>query len=243
MVGQSAPARRAGESACDFSDAARRAGVRIGTLLLGWVLVFVPARPAAGQERRGPPVARAGPADSPADLEVHEQPLVDRGAYAHFLGALAYGRGLRFNNPYRLATVLGSNAESLSLTAPYADVSAAVAFGEPDGFQQGAALHASIALSGVPQEVVTPAYLALYRFSPRWLGYARAGIPLVLEPDFGPGAELGVGGGFLVTAGLGVTAELVGSLFYGAATEARSVTTIPVVSLQLGVLVDYEVLP
>lgn len=202
------------------------------------------ARPASAEARpRAPSVARAGPTDLPPDLEAHEEPLADRGAYAHFLGALAYGRGLRFNNPYRLSTVLGSSAESLSLTAPYLDASLAAAFGDPDGFQQGGALHLSVALTGVPQEVMTPSYLALYRVAPRWIAYARAGVPIVLEPDVAPGAELGLGGAFMVTAGLGVTAELVGSLFYGAATEQRSITTIPVVSLQIGVLFDYEVLP
>jgi len=35
----------------------------------------------------------------------------------------------------------------------------------------------------------------------------------------------------------------VGSLYYGAATQDRSVTTIPVLSAQLGLFVDYEVLP
>lgn len=236
MVGPRAPV-------CRLRGTRRARAQRVMTLV-GAVPLFVAARPAAGQERPGAPsVARAGPAPPPADLVAHEQPLTDRGAYAHFLGTVAYGRGLRFNNPYRLATVLGSSAGSLSLTAPYADLSIAAAFGNPDGFQQGAALHASIALTGVPQEVLTPSYLALYRLSPRFLVTGRAGVPLVLEPDFGAGLELAAGGGYLVTAGLGVTAELVGSLFYGAATEQRSITTIPVVSLELGVLVDYEVLP
>jgi len=40
-----------------------------------------------------------------------------------------------------------------------------------------------------------------------------------------------------------VQSELVGSLYYGAATQDRSVTTIPVLSAQIGLFVDYEVLP
>ena len=40
-----------------------------------------------------------------------------------------------------------------------------------------------------------------------------------------------------------VQSEITGSFFYGAATQERSVTTIPVISAQLGLFVDYEVLP
>jgi hypothetical protein len=168
---------------------------------------------------------------------------LDRGVYVHLFGTAALGRGLRFNNPYRLATPLGDSAESLSLTAPYADLGLAGAFGDPDGLQHGLAVHLSVALEGVPQEVLTPGYLALIRLPPRFLAYGRAGLPVVLEPDASLGAELGAGGAWMATAALGLTAELVGSLFYGAATHERAATAYPILSLQLGVLVDYEVLP
>ena len=36
--------------------------------------------------------------------------------------ALAVGRGVRFNNPYRLEEPLGDTAESVSLAATYLDV-------------------------------------------------------------------------------------------------------------------------
>ncbi len=58
------------------------------------------------------------------------------------------GDGLRFNNPYRLATPLGDDAESLSRTAPYVDVGLAATFGNPLGFQHGAALRTSAAVAG-----------------------------------------------------------------------------------------------
>ena len=163
--------------------------------------------------------------------------------YAHLFGALMLGRGLRFNNPYRLSTELGDDAESLSLTATYLDLSFGAALGPPDGLQHGAALGASFALAGVPQEVLTPSYVALYRLPERvWL-HARAGLPLVIEPDFNVGGEFAVGGAFLVSGGLGFGGELVTSLFYGAATHERSQTAIPIVSLELGLVVDYEVFP
>jgi hypothetical protein len=165
------------------------------------------------------------------------------GTYVHLFGALAIGRGFRFNNPYRLETQLGDDAESLSLTATYIDLSASAALGNAEGFQHGASLHLSAALDGVPQEVVTPSYMLLYPFPPSFFVYGRAGLPIIIEPDTGVGYELAAGGAWLITAGLGATAELVGDLFYGAATQEKSVTVIPVLSLQIGVIVDYEILP
>lgn len=191
--------------------------------------------------------AFAEPADEPppeAPAETFPAEIAAApGTYMHLFGALAVGRGLRFNNPYRLATPLGDDAESLSLTATYADASLSATFGDPEAIEHGGSVHFSVALEGVPQEVLTPSYLALTRFGPRVLAYGRAGLALVLGPDENLGYELALGGAYLVTAGLGVNAELVGDLFYGAATQERSASAIPILSFQLGVLVDYEVLP
>jgi hypothetical protein len=167
----------------------------------------------------------------------------EHGIYLHLYGALSVGRGIRFNNPYRLQTQLGDSSQSLSLTAPYFDVALGALLGSAGKLQHGLATNASFALEGIRQEVVTPAYVALLPLSPRWQVRGRLGIPIVIEPDASAAVELGLGGVFLVTAGLGFTAEAIGSLFQGAATLEESSTLIPIASLQLGVLVDYEVLP
>jgi hypothetical protein len=105
-------------------------------------------------------------------------------------------------------------------------------------------LHLSVAAQGIPQQVLSVSYTALERLdSGRMLLLARAGIPIILAPDLSGGLEAAMGAAYMITAGLGVQSELVGSLYYGAATQDRSVTTIPVLSLQLGLFVDYEVLP
>jgi hypothetical protein len=171
------------------------------------------------------------------------RPKVSTGGYGHVLGGVGLGRGVRFNNPYRLRTQLGDTAESLSLTATYFDVWAGMVWGDPDGFQHGAALHGAIALDGVPQEVVTPGYLVLVPLHARWLAFGRAGLPSVVEPDGNVGFELGLGGILRITAALGLSAELVGSLFYGAATLESARSPIPVLSMQLGSVFEYEVLP
>jgi hypothetical protein len=177
---------------------------------------------------------------TPAGAVEPDRPL---GPQAHLLGAAALGRGVRLNNPYRLATPLGDSAESLSLSATYLDLWVGAALGPPAGISHGGALHLAAAIDGIPQQVLTPSYLALQRFSGGWLGFGRAGLPIVLGPDPNLGFELAAGGTWLVSAGLGVTAELVGSIFYGAATHEESVTVIPIIALQLGVMIDYEVLP
>lgn len=163
--------------------------------------------------------------------------------YSHWLGGLYLGKGLRFNNPYRLSSSLGDDGRSLSLTATYLDLHVGRSFGAPDGFQHGVAAHLSVATDGIRQEVATPSYLLVKRLSPRVLGYGRAGFPIVLEPDASVGLETGLGGAYFFTANLGLGVELDYSLFYGAATIDRAVTLIPVTSLALGVFFDWEHLP
>lgn len=167
----------------------------------------------------------------------------EKSPYVEPFAGLALGRGLRFNNPFRLETQLGNDADSLSLTASYLDLGAGAAFGDPLGVRHGAALRLSIALEGVNQQVLTPSYVVLYPFHDNLLGFARAGTPIVFEPDLSGGLELGGGAVWFVTAGTGISAELVGSLFFGAATWERDPSVIPIASLQLGAWFEYEVLP
>ena len=163
--------------------------------------------------------------------------------YAHLVGTLELGKGLRFNNPYRLATQLGATAESTSLTASYLDLGGAIAFGPPNGLEHGVALHLSFALAGVAQAVLTPTYFAAYRGPHRFLAYGRLGPSIVLTPDPTVGGELAAGFGWFFTARLAVAGELVGDVFYGAGTPTNGITTYPIFSGQLGLLVDYEILP
>ena len=152
------------------------------------------------------------------------------------------GEGLRFNNPYRLATPLGGDAESVSLTAPYVDVGLGATFGGAGGLSHGMAFRMSFATSGVRQTVLTPSYL-LYRRWPRAALYGRAGAAIVAQPESTWGGELGAGGVVFVRAGLGVAAEVVGDVFYGAGTREQAVTTYPLLSGQLGLVFAYEVFP
>jgi hypothetical protein len=159
----------------------------------------------------------------------------------HGLAALSVGRGLRFNNPYRLATPLGDSAESLSLSATYLDLMLGALFGAGSSFQHGAALSGIVALDGIGQFGVTPSYLLQSRLSPMLGLRGRLGLPVVVAPDTTWGLEAAVGPNVGVAFGLGVMAELVGSVFFGAATEETSVTAVPMLSVQLGLFFDHEV--
>jgi hypothetical protein len=166
-----------------------------------------------------------------------------RSESTHLVAGVHFGSGLRFNNPYRLSTQLGSTGESLSVTAPYAMLTGGFTLGRPDGLQHGAALSASFALSGVGQAVLTPAYLLLYRPGGRALGYGRAGPAIVLAPDLGVGAEVAGGAAYFLTGALGLAVDVAGNLFYGAGTRDVRYAAYPVVSVSLGLLIDMEALP
>ncbi len=168
--------------------------------------------------------------------------LAQKGGYMQLFATSMVGSGLRFNNPYRLATPLGDSAESVSRTATYVDLGIAATLGNPLGFQHGLALRASIALEGVPQTVLTPSYLLYRRFTPFAL-FGRAGLPVVMTPTRTVGLEASAGAVLFVRGGIGVVGEVVGDLFYGAGTRERATPTYPVLSGQLGLLIAYEVLP
>ena len=172
-----------------------------------------------------------------------EQRRVEQGVYGHAFLSLALGRGLRTNNPYRLEHVLGDSAEGWSVSALYFDFGAGYLLGDPNGLEHGPSANLSVALTGIRQEVLTPGYRALMRLDSRWSSSLRLGVPIVLEPDLGGGVELGLAAIFRVLGGVAPYAELIYSVFFGAATYEADTTVIPIISLQLGLFTDYEVLP
>jgi hypothetical protein len=169
-------------------------------------------------------------------------PTATRGGWFGLTATAFIGDGLRFNNPYRLATVLGSDAQSLSRTAAYADLGATLLLGDPTTLAHGLALRMSFALEGVPQTVLTPSYLVLHRWS-AWGLYGRLGPSIVLTPDTTWGGEVAAGGLWFPLAGVGLAAELVGDIFYGAGTRDVQVATYPVLSAQAGMWLSWEALP
>lgn len=155
-------------------------------------------------------------------------------------GTAMAGDGLRFNNPYRLRHQLGKTGESLSLTAPYFDLAAAIAYGPEGGLQHGFHFAWSEALTGVRQTVLTPSYIALYRYSDSFTVWGRAGVPILLSPDANVGGEIAASAGYFFVRGVGIAASLVGSGFYGAGTREVKAAFYPVLSAQAGIILDDE---
>jgi hypothetical protein len=177
---------------------------------------------------------------SPARAE--EEAFATRPGYLQLFATSFVGDGLRFNNPYRLATPLGKDAESVSRTAAYLDFGLAATLGAPAGLQHGLAMRWSFALEGVRESVLVPAYFVWRRWRSLAV-YGRAGAAVVLSPDTTWGLEAAAGGVWFARAGIGLACELVGDVFYGAGTREAASPAYPVLSAQLGAIVAYEVLP
>jgi hypothetical protein len=206
---------------------------------LAWLALLAPLGATAGAAAEGaPPSGSLDLSAAPA-----RTPMPEPGPYVHTFAEVGFGKGLRLNNPYRLATPIGDQPESVSWTAGYLDLGVGAAFGPPDWLQHGGEVSLSVALDGIAQEVLTLSYVALLPVGEHALLRGRAGTPIVLEPDANLGMEIAAGGAWLFTGGLGLNAELVGSLFYGAATPEKPSTAIPLLSFELGLWIDYEVLP
>jgi hypothetical protein len=174
--------------------------------------------------------------------DVDLSPRGNKGGWLDLVATGFLGDGLRFNNPYRLATVLGSQAQSLSRTAGYGDLGLGLLLGDPSFIAHGPAMRMSFAVEGVGQAVLTPSYVALHRWS-AWGVYGRLGVPIVLTPDVTYGFEGGAGGIWFARAGLGAVAELVGDVFYGAGTREVATPAYPVLSMQVGLWLSLEAMP
>lgn len=235
--------RRSGD--VPLSTLARKV-IHSALALAVWLIATTSAGEAAGQEAKKKPEQESGGEANEvtaADLELYKRLNEERGGYGRVLFALGGGKGLRFNNPFRLRDQLGESAESVSATAGYVDLSLAATFGEPDGLQHGGALHFAIAAEGVAQQALSASYLALYRGPSAWMFHGRLGVSILTAPDANAGGELAVGLSYFFTGAIGLTSELVGNLFYGAGTYEAEVTAVPVLSLQGGLIIDFEVLP
>jgi hypothetical protein len=189
---------------------------------------------------------------APANARAEEKPpsaaLIKRmeaapGFYARAFGTFSVGKGVRFSNPYRLSTVLGEDAQSASLTSTYLDIAGTMAFGSPNGIQQGASIHVGSSVDGVLQPFITPSYVVVYRADEPWMAYGRLGPVILLSPDANVGGEIAGSFSWFFLSGLGVTSEVAFDLFYGAATLTEQYSVIPILSFQLGIIVDYEFLP
>jgi hypothetical protein len=209
-----------------------------GSARAGWLVALVALSPSWARADEAPP-----PAERPPSPRLVQRLEAEPGLYARIFGTLSLGKGIRFNNPYRLSTVAGDDAASVSFSAAYVDVAANVLFGEPDGAQHGGAVHVGSSVEGIGQPFVAPSYVLAYRADLPVMVYGRVGPVILLAPDANVGGEMAASVSYFFLAGLGLTSELTFDLFYGAATLTEQYSVIPVLSLQMGVIADYEFLP
>jgi hypothetical protein len=116
------------------------------------------------------------------------------------------------------------------------------------GWQHGFGLGASLNMNddggftepvGVADQLVLmPAYLGYHALGDDFALLGHVGVPIVLGATKTAGAELALGGGYRFLAGVLAYAEAGASMFLGASSTAHVL-----VSLELGVMLDYEVLP
>ena len=91
--------------------------------------------------------------------------------------------------------------------------------------------------------MLTPTYLLAYRGPRAFLAYGRVGPSFILTPDPTVGGELAGGFAWFITGKIAIAGELVFDVYYGAGTYDVGVATYPILSGQLGLLVEHELLP
>jgi hypothetical protein len=88
------------------------------------------------------------------------------------------------------------------------------------------------------QIALMPAYLLYADLGVDLFGVGHLGVPIVITGGTTAGVELGAALGYRLLAGLGVFAELFADVFAGTGSTLH-----PTIGLELGIFLDYEVLP
>ena len=156
-----------------------------------------------------------------------------------YFGALSTGAGLR----------LARNVDFGQTALVPAYIDALAGYVLPGGaLRHGFGLGASIAYTddggyvepviALEQLVLMPAYLLRYELDLDWTVLAHAGVPIVVAGGPSCGLELAGALGYRFLAGFGGFAELGFDTFIGTSTTFH-----PIATLELGVFIDYEVLP
>jgi hypothetical protein len=197
-----------------------------------------PDRAAAQLDDERPP----GLGDSQEEADEEEGPAPEV-MPMRILGSVGAGSMLRIINDLSLSQE--------RIGPSFLDIAGSYVFAGAGLFRHGATLAISTNLNGegppppddngidpVTQWTLTPSYLAYLRFNDDFVLSGRAGVNLTVAPYFVPGIEVSAGATYLFTAGLGAYAEVSANVSFGVAPEPS-----PTASVELGLMIDYEVLP
>jgi hypothetical protein len=136
-----------------------------------------------------------------------------------------------------------------SALAPfYADLLGGYVFGSSGAYHHGFGLGVQFNLSSdggytepvnpLGQWALSPNYLGLLELGEDFLGLAHVGLPILLSGTKSVGLDLGAGAAYRLLAGFGIYTELSFAAFLGASTTLH-----PLFCWELGLSLDYEVLP
>lgn len=135
-----------------------------------------------------------------------------------------------------------------ALAPAFTDVLGGYVFAGGARLRHGVGVGASLNLAGdggfaepvysADQLAIMPAYLLYGDFGPDWFGLGHLGVPIVVTGGSTAGAELAAALGYRLLAGTGLFAELSLDAFVGAGSKLH-----PTMALELGLFLDYEVLP
>jgi hypothetical protein len=225
-----------------FARVARAAALGIAACA-AWLAIAGSRAAAQGLDDERPP--GQGRDESPARTDDDQGP-VGPVEPLRVLVTLGAGGTLRIVNDLAL--------EQSRFAPPFVDVATGIAFPGRGLWRHGVHLQASTNLSGegpgigsvneaagidaVTQWTLTPSYLAYLRFDDTFVLTGRGGVNFTVSPYFIVGAEVAAGALVLFTAGLGLYAEASFNLAFGEAPEP-----LPTTSLEIGLAIDYEVLP
>lgn len=135
-----------------------------------------------------------------------------------------------------------------TLAPLYSDALVGYLFGGSGSLQHGAGVGLSLNLTDEGgftepvyaghQFVIMPAYLIAWDLHPDLFALGHVGLPVLATSTPTAGLELAGALGYRVLAGWGVFAEVGADAFWGAASTIHAT-----VSLEVGIFLDYEVLP
>lgn len=154
----------------------------------------------------------------------------------------------QFGGGFTLRLIQDRNFAQDAFAPAYFDAFGAVILPSSEVWRHGVGLGASFNLVGdggilegvgaFQQFVFTPSYLAYLRFSDDVVAHGKLGVPWAVSPETSLGLQLDLGVTGLLTSSLGAYAEVGLAAFLGAESTIH-----PTLSAEVGLSIDYEVLP